>query len=35
MIKANGLMKTPKNSTTIKIGFTKPGTQGGLKICPQ
>ena len=35
MIKANGLIKTLRNSTNTKIGFTKPGTPGGLKIWPQ
>ena len=32
IINANGLMNTLKNSTNTKIGFTKPGTPGGLKI---
>ena len=34
MIKAIGLVNMPRNSTTTKIGFTKPGA-GGLKICFQ
>ena len=32
MIRANGLMKTLKNSTRTRIGFTNPGTPGGLKM---
>ena len=35
IINAKGLIKTLKNSTNTSIGFTKPGTPGGLKICPQ
>ena len=35
IINAKGLIKTLKNSTSTKMGFTKPGTPGGLKICPQ
>ena len=32
MINAKGLIKTLRNSTSTNIGFTKPGTPGGLKI---
>ena len=35
IINAKGLIKTLRNSTSTKIGFTKPGTPGGLKIWPQ